>query len=141
MIVVPLIPAHFEGFIAQDEQNQMMSMHGEDFINFLCDNESYALTVDGKAIAMAGLYNIELKYYAWVILSKESNKYLFQITKEIKRFMYNRNVNLNMFVRKGFKAGERWAKIFGFQLKDESFLESPVDNKIYSLYTRCVNDR
>lgn len=114
MIVVPLIKSHIEGFNAQEEQREAFKLYDNKFIDYICANESYSIIHNGNVVVMAGIFNINDKDFAWVILSDIANNKMLEITRIIKKFMQSNDKDLYMFVREGFEAGERWAKLLGF---------------------------
>lgn len=141
MIIVPTIPAHFEGFVAQKEQ-MVTNKYIQDpsYVPMLCEaGLSWSGIVDGKVIAMAGVYEVHKHIgMVWAILGEGSEKHMLAMTRAIKNWLDNWDcARLETAVRVDFYEGHRWAKMLGFENETPKGMKKfGTDGETCCLYAR-----
>ncbi len=99
---------------------------------------AFTLSNNGKVILCSGLaYYWEGRAEMWAILDKDAGSQLLQATRMAKKAIEAYAVKrLEIIVRAGDTAGERWAKMLGFKLEGEEMASFYPDGSGASRYVR-----
>lgn len=105
----------------------------------MVDN-SFAISawVGLRCIGAAGILPIYSgRSIAWAFMSKESGKYMRQITRKVRAALdMDPTPRIEMLVNADFADGHRWAKMLGFELEAERMRKHGVNGNDESLYAR-----
>lgn len=117
MIVVPYVPAHFDGFEIQEGQYEMRDYITNDYADTLALIDSYTVLVNGVVVAIGGVARQGVnRALAWALIGKNANAAVMRGLSKIVRsrlacLPYQR---VEAIVREGFLPGHRWLKMLGF---------------------------
>lgn len=92
---------------------------------------------DGNIVGCGGIAEVwEGRHMAWALLSVLSGRHMISITKTVRRLLLLVDGRIEVVVRHGFDAGDRWAKALGFKFHhhEEKFLPGGFDANIYARF-------
>jgi hypothetical protein len=118
MEIIKFIPQHLDLLMLQPAQKDMQHLFANpEYGQSLAEGTSFTAT-DGEVVyACGGVVEMwQGRALAWILLSEFSTRHFVKIHRTVKRFFeiapYHR---IEAAVDVGFKEGERWAKMLGFQ--------------------------
>lgn len=142
MIVVPFIDSHLNGFVVHEWQRSIQEHISDNLSNFLLSSDSWTGIVNGKPIIISGVINVSRsRYVAWALLSKDSGKHMLAATREVKKYLDQKNFDrVEILVDNEFNLGHRWAAMLGFQNETPHGMINYGDGgETYCLYSRVKN--
>lgn len=142
MIVVPFIPVHLEGFVAQKEQGLVNKyMLSEDYIDVITNyGPAFTGLVSGVPVIVSGVLQVHPHIgMAWAILSEECRNHLLPATRAVASFLEGYKMSrIETAVKRDFAQGHRWAKMLGFENEtpERGMRNFTEDGETYDLYAR-----
>lgn len=132
MIVIPFQPDHMRRINAQEAQR-------DEFIeDALSPEEITGAAVTGiendQVMFCGGKAHIDGHWLLWCILAEGSQRHLPRITKVAQRFIRSHLGWLYTLVRPGFKEGDRWVRMLGFELMGKEVEFDGFKADIYRKY-------
>mgnify|MGYP001059107411 CR=1 FL=1 len=111
--VVPYEPWHLRAIPLQPAQSGLT----DDIAAGLPErvSDGWTALVGGAPVACAGFVEHAGATWAWAALSAAAGPYMVRLTAAIRRALnLHPAAEIHMTVEEGFEAGERWARLLGF---------------------------
>lgn len=139
MRIIQFEPWHLDVLELQEEQGVFLPfIVNNQYREALKNNMSYTLYDEQNlnTLCCAGLLDVGFgRAEAWSLISKDAGHYMTRITKEVILTLNKSNFQrIEIHVKKGFKAAERWAEFLGFVREGE--MKKYIDGESYYLYAR-----
>lgn len=138
MIIAKFKPEHLDRIELQDSQADDTAMIADpEYRARLMMTDAYTVFIGGEVMLCAGVSEIfEHRAVAWSLVSRHAGKEFRVIHRAVDGFLrqckYDR---VEMMVKSGFVAGERWAKLLGMEKEGLMRMCGP-DKQDYFMYAR-----
>lgn len=113
--VVSFIPEHYRWLEGRHAEKLSFNPPADILADMARSGSWWTGVVDGEPIAIAGVVHYwQGRCEAHAILSTDSGPHMLWVTRRARRHLATLKGRIEMTVRRGFDAGERWAAMLGF---------------------------
>ncbi len=138
MKIVNFIPQHLEQIDLQEKQLYMKQYFSEQYKNMLVNNLSFTAISEDRIIAISGLVEqAPNRAWAWILLSKDSGKFLYGLHKKILSFLrLAPYLRIETIAESDFTQANRWLELLNFSYEGQlkHFHSKNNHVKLYALY-------
>lgn len=136
--IIPLRPWHLRLIDPQDEQIVHAAPQlNEDWGRHMIAAGPAWACVDGERVyGAAGFVFEDWRAVAWAILGQRAGQQMMAITRVARREIARLTLPIEAYVRPGFAAGERWARLLGLTRGAD---EVAPNGLTYGKWVRHVN--
>lgn len=134
---VPFEAWHISLLMKDDASAALRCEYDPLVLKYLEKGNSWTLLADDVPVLCGGtLKQWEGRHTGWAILNADTGKHMITVTRRARRIMGEAKGRVECTVRQDFAAGQRWARMLGFEIETYALKQYGPEGEDHIGYVR-----